>query len=83
MYEEILQAIIAYWKQVLDDETIQVLPESNLMDDLALSSLEMFNSLLTLEDKYGISIPERALRKMITIKDVAQVLTEIIQREKR
>ena len=53
MYEEILQAIIAYWKQVLDDETIQVLPESNLMDDLALSSLEMFNSLLTLEDKYG------------------------------
>lgn len=83
MYEEILQAIIAYWKQVIDDDTIQVLPESNLMDDLALSSLEMFNSLLTLEDEYGISIPERALRRMITIKDVAQVLAEIIQREKR
>ncbi|MBQ8610438.1 MAG: acyl carrier protein [Oscillospiraceae bacterium] len=83
MYEEILQGIIAYWEQMIDDDTIQVLPESNLMDDLALSSLEMFNSLLTLEDKYGISIPERSLRKMITIQDVAQVLAEIIQREKR
>ena len=83
MYEEILQSIIAYWKQVIDDETVDVLPESNLMDDLALSSLEMLNSLLTLEDTFGISIPERALRRMITIQDVAQVLTEIIQKEKR
>lgn len=83
MYEEILQSIIAYWKQVIDDETVDVLPESNLMDDLALSSLEMLNSLLTLEDTFGITIPERALRRMITIQDVAQVLTEIIQKEKR
>jgi len=83
MYEEILQAIIAYWKQVIADESVAVLPESNLMDDLALSSLEMFNSLLTLEDTFGITIPERALRRMITIQDVAKVLTEIVQREKK
>ena len=36
MYEEILQSIIAYWQQMIDDDTIQVLPESNLRDDLAL-----------------------------------------------
>ena len=83
MYEEILLGIIAYWKQVIGDETIEVLPESNLMDDLALSSLEMFNSLILLENTYGITIPERALKRMITIKDVAQVLTEILQREKK
>jgi len=83
MYEKILQTIITYWEQVIADETVEVLPESNLMDDLALSSLEMFNSLLTLEDTFGITIPERTLRRMITIQDVAQVLTEIIQKEKR
>lgn len=81
MYEEILQGIIAYWKQVIDDDTIEVLPDSNLMDDLSLSSLEMFHSLFALENKYGISIPERALKRMITIKDVALVLTEIIQKQ--
>lgn len=80
MYEEVLQGIIKYWERIIDDDTIEVLPESNLMDDLELSSLEMFNSLLALEDEYGISIPERALKRMFTIKDVAQVLTEIIQK---
>jgi len=83
MYDEILQAIIAYWKRVIDDDTVQVLPESNLMDDLALSSLEMFHSLLMLEEEYGISIPERALKRMITIKDVAQVIAEIVQKGKK
>ena len=83
MYEEILHGIIDYWKQMIDDEDIEVLPESNLMDDLELSSLEMFNSLLHLEDTYDISIPERALKRMITIGDVAQVLTEIVEKAKK
>ena len=83
MYEDILQGIIAYWKRVIDDDSIEVKPESNLMDDLALSSLEMFNSLLILEEKYGVSIPERALRRMATIRDVAQVLTEILSKESK
>lgn len=83
MYEEILQSMIAYWTQIIDDDTVEILPESNLMDDLCLSSLEMFNSLLMLEDKYDITIPERALKRMITIKDVAQVLTEIVSDEQK
>lgn len=83
MYEEILQSIIEYWKKEIDDDSIQVLPESNLMDDLALSSLEMFNSLILLEDTYGISIPEKALKRMITIQDVAQVLAELLQSDKK
>lgn len=81
MYEDILQGIITYWKRVIDDDSIEVKPESNLMDDLALSSLEMFHSLLILEEEYGVSIPERALRRMATIRDVAQVLTEILPKE--
>ena len=81
MYEDILHGIIAYWERALDDDSIEVKPESNLMDDLALSSLEMFNSLLIFEEQYGVSIPERALRRMVTIRDVAQVLTEILSKE--
>jgi len=80
MYQEILQSIIDYWKSVLDDDTVEITPQSNLMDDLALSSLEMFNSLLMIEDTYGITIPEKYLKRMITVADVAQVLTEITQK---
>ena len=83
MYEEILHRIIDYWKRVIDDESVEVLPQSNLMDDLSLSSLEMFHSLIMLEDTYGITIPERALRRMFTVADVAQVLTELLEKEKK
>lgn len=79
MYQEILQNIIDYWKRIIDDDTVEITPQSNLMDDLALSSMEMFNSLLMLEDTYGIIIPEKYLKRMVTIADVAQVLTEITQ----
>ncbi|MBQ9142705.1 MAG: acyl carrier protein [Lachnospiraceae bacterium] len=81
MYEEILQGIIAYWKKEINDESVQVLPESNLMDDLSLSSMEMLRALLVLESKYGINIPEKCLRKMMTIQDVASVITEIVQKK--
>lgn len=80
MYQEILQSIIDYWKSVLDDDTIEITPQCNLMDDLSLSSLEMFNSLLMIEDTYGIVIPEKYLKRMVTVADVAQVLTEITQK---
>lgn len=83
MYEKILESLMAYWKEILEDDTIQVLPESNLMDDLALSSLEMLNSLIQLEDEYRISIPEKMLKRMLTVADVAQVLAEIVEKEKK
>lgn len=80
MYQEILQNIINYWKNIIDDDAIVITPQSNLMDDLSLSSVEMLNSLLMLEDTYGVVIPEKSLRHMVTIEDVARVLTEIVQK---
>ena len=81
MYQEILQSIIDYWKNVIEDDTLEITPQSNLMDDLSLSSLEMFNSLLILEENHNIIIPEKYLKRMVTVGDVAQVLTELIQKQ--
>lgn len=78
MHAQIVQNIIDYWKRIIDDDSVEITPQSNLMDDLSLSSLEMFNSLIMLEDDYGIVIPEKYLKRMITIDDVATVLVEII-----
>ena len=83
MYEEILQNVIDYWKNIIDDEEVEVTSESNLMDDLSLSSLEMLASSMHLEKEYGIIIPEKYLRRMFTIGDVASVLTEIMEKSKR
>lgn len=82
MYEKILEGIIAYWEKEIDDDEVVVAPESNLMSDLALSSLEMLRSLLVLETEFGIRIPEKQLRRMITVADTAQVILEAIEKQK-
>lgn len=76
--EQIQQMVIDYWTQVLDDPDVQVEPDSNLIDDLALSSLEIFISLMTLEDQYGIRIPERCLRSMTTPRSSAQIILQLL-----
>lgn len=82
MYDTVLQGMIRYWRGILDDDSLEITPQSNLMDDLSISSLEMLNSLIALEEDYGIVIPERALKTMITLEDVARVITQIAEKQK-
>lgn len=81
MFEKILRDVLTYFEERLADDDIVVSPQSNLMDDLCLSSLEMLSSLLVLEDNYGITIPEKCLRKILTIEDLARVLADIAEKK--
>ena len=78
MYEKVLEKIIEYFKEELDDPSIEITAESDLMDDLELSSLEILKSLVYLEVETGIIIPEKLLRKMVTVSDVAKVICDIV-----
>ena len=80
MYEEVLQKVIKYYEEELDDPSIQIMPESDLMEDLELSSLEMLKGLVYLEVQSGVEIPERYLRRIITVKDVAEVICEVAEK---
>lgn len=83
MFEEILQGTIRYLEGLLGGDAPEITPQSHLMDDLALSSLEMLNGLLMLEDTYGIVIPEKYLRRILTVEDVARVVTEFAEKTAR
>lgn len=83
MFEEILQGTMRYLEGLLGKDAPEITPRSHLMDDLALSSLEMLNGLLMLEDTYGIVIPEKYLRKILTVEDVARVVTEFVEKMAR
>ena len=78
MIDEIQQRVIAYWRQVLDDPDVEIGPDSNLIDDLALSSLEILVALMDMEKNYGIRIPEHCLRNMTTPRGSAEVISRIL-----
>lgn len=48
----------------------EVKAESNIAEDLGADSLDLVEILMSLEDEFGISIPDEAIPQIKTIKDV-------------
>lgn len=66
MFQE-LQEMIAQ-KLGLDVEEVQ--PQKNLKDDLKADSLDLFDLVTELEEKYSMEIPTEDLEQMITVQDI-------------
>ena len=62
-----LQEIIAE-KLGLSAEEVQ--PEKSLKDDLKADSLDLFDLVTELEEKYEIEIPTEDLDTLVTVQDV-------------
>lgn len=64
-------------KKVLEEELFveeEIRVDSNLKDDLHIDSVAAVELSLQLEEKYNINITEQELVKLITIKDVIELL---------
>ena len=56
----------------IDASTIQ--PESRLIEDLKADSLDVVELLISLEDNYGVSIPEDDVVNVKTVQDIVNML---------
>jgi len=72
MFEKVKEILI---KQ-LRLKNKEVLPESKIMDDLGADSLDILQLLMTIEDEYGIVVPDEELVKFVTVGDVVTYLEE-------
>lgn len=48
--------------------------ESNIAEELGADSLDLVEILMSLEDEFGISIPDEAIPEIKTIKDVVDFI---------
>ena len=70
MFEEVKAELIKQLK--LKD--VQVLPESRFKEDLGADSIDTLQLLMTIEEKYGITIPDEKLATFATVKDIVDYL---------
>lgn len=78
MYNDnILKRVIEIFSSMMEADEID--ENSELMDDLGISSLDMLFLITSLEEEFSIKVPEKIIRNMITIGDVAEIITELIQ----
>lgn len=74
--QSVIENIMSIIENVADIPQDEMEPDSAIMDDLELSSLEVITMIAQLEKQYKTKIPEKELRNLITIEDLANYLVD-------
>lgn len=70
---EIIRDILVEYADVPKE---QITMETNFLNDLGLSSLDVVNMIVAFEDEFEIEIPDRKLSEIVTVGDVVKLLQE-------
>lgn len=66
MFEKVRDLI----SQQLNIEKTKIVADAKLIEDLGIDSLDMVTMLMTLEDEFGITIPDEKAEALKTVGDV-------------
>lgn len=77
MNEEIFDQLKEIIVDELDIDGSEIKPESVLLSDLDINSLELMNLVMVVEEKYNIFIDEERLRDIKTVGDVVSYVAEL------
>ena len=74
MFENVRHVLAQQFE--IDPESIT--PDTNLFDDLGADSLDVVELIMSLEDEYGITIPDDAAADLVTVGKIAEYLEKTI-----
>lgn len=70
MFEELKELIV----EELNIAEANVTPEASFKEDLGVDSLDLFELVMSLEDKFGVEIPSEDLENLLTVDDVVKYI---------
>ena len=71
MFEQVKEILV---KQLRIKNPDQVTPQSNIKEDLGADSLDILQLLMTIEEDYGIQIPDEELAEFTVVQDIVDYL---------
>ncbi|MBQ4273247.1 MAG: acyl carrier protein [Clostridia bacterium] len=72
MVFEKVQKLLAEQLNIDDPNTITM--ESNVIADLHADSLDVVEMLMSLEDEFGISVPDEVANELVTVKAIVEFI---------
>lgn len=78
MEEKIRVQVYDLLRSIIDDDSVEIRDDSDIVKDLELSSLELFDMLTVMEAQYGIHITNAMLRQMNDVSEIIKVVTDCI-----
>ena len=70
---EKLQEMIA---DQLEIDAEDITYDSNILDDLGADSLDVVDLVMSIEDEFGMEVPDEALENIRTIEDMVQYIED-------
>ncbi len=64
---------------ILSVEPENIKPETKLKDDLGADSLDLFQLVVELEEKYDTEVPDDELEKIVTVQDALDMAKSLIK----
>ena len=58
------------------DDLSRITMESNIVQDLGADSLDMVEMLMSLEDNFGITVPDEAANDLVTVGAIVKYIEE-------
>lgn len=69
------EKIIKLIAEKLSKKVDEIKPSSRLVEDLGADSLDVVEMIITLEDEFGITLPDEEVANMKTVADVVKYIT--------
>ena len=63
--------------KVLNLDVDDVTPDKAFGEDLDADSLDIAEIIIAIEDEFGVSIPDEALEKVVTVQDACDLLKSV------
>ncbi len=74
--EMILEKVIELVAEQLGVTKESISPDSNIIEDLGADSLDVIEMLMTLEEEYGVTIPDDKIGQVKTIKQIVDLIEQ-------
>lgn len=72
MTEELLEVI----REAMTEDDVEITEDSEFVDDLGLSSMEFFNLISLIEERFHVKFSDREIQNLETVGDVVELLEE-------
>ena len=77
--EAICQRVIDLFATMADTEE-EITADSELIEDLGISSMDILFLISSLEEEFKIKISEKQMRQIVTVGDVVEVVAQLINK---
>lgn len=80
--EKDTRAVLDILVEQLGVQESQLTADARLQEDLGADSLEIVEIAMTVDERFGVSVPDEVLEKVSTVGDLFETLADLLERPK-